>query len=114
MHGDLFYNLRYPTLNALDPYSKWNALYGAASLFPVEAAALLTQPIHQQNQFGGSVGGPLIKDRLFYFLTLDGYRRVGRALYYNTNTITLTNTAENSAGTIISPSQCPTTVTSTM
>ncbi len=114
MHGDLFYNLRYPTLNALDPYSKWNALYGSASAFPVEAAALLTQPTHQQNQFGGSVGGPLIKDRLFYFLTLDGYRRVGRALYYNTNTITLTNTAENSAGTIISPSQCPTTVTATM
>ncbi len=114
MHGDLFYNLRYPTLNALDPYSKWNALYGSASAFPVEAAALLTQPTHQQNQFGGSVGGPLIKDRLFYFLTLDGYRRVGRALYYNTNTITLTNTAENSAGTIISPSQCPATVTATM
>ena len=55
---------------------------------PVSAAALLTQPIHQQNQFGGSVGGPFIKDKLFYFLTYDGFRRVGRALYYNTNTIT--------------------------
>jgi len=114
MHGDLFYNLRYPTLDALDPYSKWNALFGSASAFPVEAAALLTQPVHQQNQFGGSVGGPLMKDRLFYFFTYDGYRRVGRALYYNTNTITLTATPGNAAGTIISPTQCPTTVTSTM
>ena len=108
MHGDLFYYLRYPTLNALDPYSKWNALFGAAAAFPVEAAALLTQPIHQQNQFGGSVGGPLIKDRLFYFFTYDGFRRVGRALYYNTNTLTMTPTAENGTGNIISPTQCPT------
>ncbi len=113
LHGDLFYFLRYPNLNALDPYAKWNALYGSASSVPVEAAALLTQPTHQQNQFGGSVGGPFIKDKLFYFLTLDGFRRVGRALYYNTNTITLTPTAGNSAGTIISPTQCPLTVSST-
>jgi len=114
MHGDLFYFLRYPDLNALDPLSKFNALYGSASSTPILAAALLTQPIHQQNQFGGSVGGPLIKDKLFYFFTYDGYRKVGRALYYNTNTITLTPTASNSAGTVISPTQCPATITSTM
>jgi Carboxypeptidase regulatory-like domain/TonB dependent receptor len=114
LHGDLFYYLRYPDLNALDPYSKWNALFGSASSTPLLAKTLLTQPIHQQNQFGGSVGGPLIKDRLFYFFTYDGFRKVGRALYYNTNTITLTPTPSNAAGTIISPSQCPATITSTM
>ena len=27
IHGDLFYYLRYPALNALDPYSKWQALH---------------------------------------------------------------------------------------
>jgi len=53
---------------------------------------LLTQPIHQQQQFGGSVGGSTIKDRLFYFFTYDGFRRVGKALYYNTNNITITPT----------------------
>jgi hypothetical protein len=114
MHGDLFYYLRYPTLNALDPYPKWNGLHGSASLNPVSAAALLTQTIHQQNQFGGSVGGPFIKNKLFYFLTYDGFRRVGRALYYNTNTITETPTTQNSGGTVISPTQCPATITSTM
>jgi hypothetical protein len=108
MHGDLFYYLRYPDLNALDPYSKWNALYGSASSNPLLAKTLLTQPIHQQNQFGGSVGGPLIKDKLFYFFTYDGFRKVGRALYYNTNNITLTGTAGNGNGTVISPYQCPT------
>ena len=25
IHGDLFYYLRYPSFNALDPYSKWTA-----------------------------------------------------------------------------------------
>jgi len=106
LHGDLFYYLRYPDLNALDPYSKYQALYNGATKF------LLTQPIHQQQQFGGSVGGPLIKDRLFYFFTYDGYRRVGRVLYSDTNTITLTPTPSNSGNTIISPTQCPTTISS--
>ncbi|MDR3793407.1 MAG: carboxypeptidase regulatory-like domain-containing protein [Terracidiphilus sp.] len=108
LHGDLFYYLRYPDLNALDPMSKFNALYGSAASYASAKAALLTQPVHQQNQFGGSVGGPLIKDKLFYFLTYDGFRKVGRALYYNTYTITQTATASNSAGNIISPYQCPT------
>lgn len=106
LHGDLFYMLRYPSWNALDPYNKYQALYNNATPF------LLTQPIHQQNQFGGSVGGPFIKDRLFYFFTYDGFRQVARVLYSNTNNITLTATPSNSGNTIISPTQCPSTITS--
>ncbi len=30
IHGDLYYLLRYPDLNALDPYSKWSWLHNAA------------------------------------------------------------------------------------
>ena len=107
-HGDLFYYLRYPSLNALDPQTKWTAKYNTSN--PTAAAFLLTQPIHQQQQFGGSVGGPIIKDRLFFFFTYDGFRRVGKALYYNNNNITLTPTPGNSSGTVISPTQCPTTI----
>jgi hypothetical protein len=107
LHGDLFYFLRYPSLNALDPYSKYQALHAGATPF------LLTQPIHQQQQFGGSVGGPIKKDKLFYFFTYDGFRRVGRVLYTDTNTITTTPTPSNSSGTVISPTQCPTTITAT-
>jgi hypothetical protein len=67
LHGDLFYYLRYPTLNALDPIQKSTGNY--------------TQPIHQQQQFGGSVGGPIIKDKLFYFFTYDGSRKVNPISY---------------------------------
>jgi hypothetical protein len=67
IHGDLFYYLRYPTLNALDPIQK--------------SLGNSTQPIHQQQQFGGSVGGPIIKDKLFYFFTYDGSRKVNPITY---------------------------------
>jgi hypothetical protein len=107
IHGDAFYYLRYPALNALDPYNKFQALHNNGNSF------LLTQPIHQQQQFGGSVGGPIVKDKLFYFLTYDGFRKVARVLYSDSNTITTTPTPSNSGGTLISPTQCPTTITST-
>jgi len=71
LHGDLFYNLRYPSLNALDPLGK--------------SQGILTQTVHQQNQFGGSVGGPIIKDKLFFFGTYDGFRKVNPILYTSTS-----------------------------
>ncbi|HEV2486209.1 MAG TPA: TonB-dependent receptor [Terracidiphilus sp.] len=67
LHGDLFYYLRYPALNALDPIGKNSGIH--------------TQAVHQQQQFGGSVGGPFVHDKLFYFLTYDGFRKVNPILY---------------------------------
>ena len=104
MHGDLFYYLRYPSFNALDPFSKWTALHNNGNPF------LLTQPIHQQQQFGGSVGGPILKDKLFYFFTYDGFRRVGRVLYYSTSNVSLTPSGPTSSTTTITPTQCPNTI----
>jgi hypothetical protein len=101
MHGDAFYMLRYPTMNALDPYNKYQALYNGGNPF------LLTQPTHQQHQFGGSVGGPIIKDKLFYFFTYDGFRRVGKALYTDSNTISLTPSGAYTATSVVTPNQCP-------
>ena len=71
MNGDLFYYLRYPTLNALDPLNK--------------AAGNYTQSTHQQQQFGGSVGGPAIKDKLFYYLTYDGSRKINPVSYLSSS-----------------------------
>jgi hypothetical protein len=107
IHGDMFYMLRYPNLNALDPYNKFQALHNNGNSF------LLTQPIHQQQQFGGSVGGPIFKDKLFYFFTYDGFRKVSRELYSDTNIISLTPSGATSSTTTITPTQCPTTITAT-
>jgi len=100
-HGDAFYYLRYPDLNALDPYNKFQALHNNGNAF------LLTQPVHQQHQFGGSVGGPILKDRLFFFFTYDGFRKVGRVLYSDSNTISLTPAGAYGASTDVTPNQCP-------
>jgi hypothetical protein len=107
IHGDAFYYLRYPDLNALDPYNKFQALHNNGNAF------LLTQPVHQQHQFGGSIGGPILKDRLFLFFTYDGFRKVGRVLYANTNIISLTPSGPTMSTTTVTPTQCPTTITST-
>ena len=101
IHGDLFYYLRYPDLNALDPFSKYSALHNGGTPF------LLTQPIHQQHQFGGSVGGPIIPDRLFYFFTYDGFRKVGRVLYSDSNVISTTGAGSYTTNNTATPNQCP-------
>ncbi|HTP32486.1 MAG TPA: TonB-dependent receptor [Candidatus Acidoferrales bacterium] len=87
-HGDLFYYLRYPTWNALDPLPKSQGNY--------------SQPIHQWQQFGGSFGGPIVKDKLFFFLTYDGSRKV--------NPITYTSTTYNAS---VRALPCPSQVTAT-
>jgi outer membrane receptor protein involved in Fe transport len=71
LHGDLFYYLRYPALNALDSYNK--------------SQGINTQSVHQFQQFGGSVGGAIVKDKLFYFFTYDGSRKVFPIAYTSTS-----------------------------
>ncbi len=108
-HGDLFYYLRYPALNALDPYNKSQYFATVASGKP--NPLLITQPIHQQQQFGGSVGGPILHDKLFYFFTYDGFRRVNPIFYTSTTTGTalaaFNCNATVAAGAMqITPAQC--------
>ncbi len=88
LHGDVFYYLRYPTWNALDPLPKSQGVY--------------SQPIHQWQQFGASLGGPVIKDKLFYFVTYDGSRKV--------NPISYTSSTYTSSVRALT---CPTQVTAT-
>jgi hypothetical protein len=42
------------------------------------------KPVLIQNQFGGTIGGPIIKDRTFFFLDYEGFRRITRSLQFGT------------------------------
>src|SRR5439155_3599823 len=91
-----FYYLRYPSLNALDPVAKNNGLAGQPFL--------LQPTVRQQQQFGGSVGGPIIKDKLFYFFTYDGFRKVNPLLY--TRSITDSVLATYTCPAPVTTAQC--------
>ncbi len=42
------------------------------------------KPELRQNQFGGSFGGPIIRDRTFFFADYEGFRQVSGVTYSNT------------------------------
>ena len=73
-HGDLYEYYRTPGFNSLDALSKYQ---GRTLNNPL----LLQQPVKVQHQFGASVGGPILKDKLFFHAVYDGYRRVNPITY---------------------------------
>jgi hypothetical protein len=60
------------------------------------------KPVFQQNQFGGALGGPIRKDKLFIFGDYEGLRRVTRVLTFAT-----VPTADQKAGRLGTPIQNP-------
>ncbi len=61
LHGSLFEYLRNSNLDAADFFT--NKLSGKKN------------PLHR-NQFGGTLGGPILRDKLFYFGSYEGFRQV--------------------------------------
>jgi len=59
-HGDLFEFLRNTDLNANDFFRN---------------SAGQSRPVLRQNQFGGTFGGPVLKNKLFFFLSYQGTRQ---------------------------------------
>lgn len=86
--GNVYYFLRDDSLNANDPFVK---------------ARGLDRPVLNRKQFGGTLGGPIVKDRAFFFGSYQGTReRNGASL---TNSLTfpvvpagLTDTNRTAAG----------------
>lgn len=69
-HGDVFEYLRNSALNARNYF---DVLYSLPSTVP--GGGRRTAPF-QRNQFGGSLGGPIRKNKTFFFGTYEGFREV--------------------------------------
>ena len=70
MHGQLFYYMRDNALGASNAFT----------VVPMQLSELNwttahIKPLDRRQQFGGSLGGPILKNKLFYFVTADGQRR---------------------------------------
>jgi hypothetical protein len=63
-HGSLFENYRSHIFNARNPFQVNRRSDG--SMTPKNREVF--------NQFGGSLGGPVLRDRAFFFFTYEGYR----------------------------------------
>ena len=66
IHGSAFEFLRNDHLQARDPFSQSLPIYGASGR---------VIPVTIWNQFGASLGGPIKKNKLFYFADYEGTRK---------------------------------------
>ena len=67
-HGDVYWYVRNTDLNANSWQNKANAFLTGISPQPTT----LPRPVTQWNNFGATVGGPIIKDKLFFFADFMG------------------------------------------
>ncbi|MEO5935604.1 MAG: carboxypeptidase regulatory-like domain-containing protein [Terriglobales bacterium] len=61
LHGSAFWYVRDNTLGAFNSFSRLNGV-------PIK-------PEDRRDQFGGTIGGPIVKDRLFFFFSYDQQKR---------------------------------------
>lgn len=88
LHGNAYYFLRNRSLNANDPFLK---------------ARRIQRPILNRHQFGGTLGGRIIRDKLFFFGSYQGTKEKNGASLTNSLTVPvipigLTDTNRTAAG----------------
>ncbi|MDQ3748628.1 MAG: TonB-dependent receptor [Acidobacteriota bacterium] len=86
-HGELFYYNRNNRNGARNPRAFQSVLVNGVSTL------VAAKPIDLRQQFGGAIGGPIIKDRLFFFFSYDQQKRnfPGLSVFSNPNFL---NTAD--------------------
>ncbi len=98
-HGTIYEFLRNTDLNATGFFKP--TLVGTSGNVPFQ------KPTTNRNQFGGNIGGPILKDKLFFFLDYEGLRAITKPLFAET----LPTEAELN-GTLVVPVTNPLTGTS--
>ena len=76
LHGSYWEQWQNSDMNAT-PY-----FYNAAGINPVTNEPFLPRPFLNRNAFGGTIGGPIVKDKLFYFGFLSGSAHCRRAGFH--------------------------------
>jgi len=99
LHGDLFYYYKNNAIGAQDPFTVENENVGGV----IEPISI--KPPFLRQQYGGSVGGAAIKDKLFFFFTYDAQAQnfpivatPSSPNFFNAITVT---PPVNSSGTVI-------------
>ncbi|HZN10215.1 MAG TPA: carboxypeptidase-like regulatory domain-containing protein, partial [Blastocatellia bacterium] len=90
VHGDAFYYQRNNDWGARNPLATQSVLVnGVSTLVGIK-------PEDVRHQFGGTVGGPIVKDRFFFFFSYDQQKRnfPGLAIFSNPNYL---NTVDRNA-----------------
>lgn len=90
-HGSLFYYIRDNKLGATNPTTTRTVLVNGVGV------QQSFKPEDVRHQFGGSIGGPIVKDRLFFFFTYDEQRRdfPGAAVFPNATYLNLSTANRN-------------------
>ena len=89
-HGDLFYYNRNSGNGARNPLSFLPVLAPGGGTISVGV-----KPVDVRQQWGGTIGGPIVKDRLFFFFSYDQQKRnfPGIATFTNQNFLNTPNRA---------------------
>jgi hypothetical protein len=92
LHGAIWEFFRNDVLNANDTFLK---------------IAGQPRPAMKQNQFGGTIGGPIIKDKLFFFGTYQGTRQVNGLSASSLQTVSLFPLTNDRSAAAIGAIACP-------
>ena len=104
-HGDVFEFYRDTFLNTRNFFQK--AVISAPGVTPV-----VTQPTStfHQNIFGGTIGGPILKDKLFFFFAYQGTRQAIPQTGGNVRVFSAAQLAGNYTGTTFTNNVIPQTI----